>query len=78
MGLAGMGSRDLLRLLGKQAGLLDERTEAERRLRAIELGDSSFMLQDLGYFKRSNLLKQRYGYQLDPTKGAADEQRLAA
>lgn len=37
MSLAGMGSRDLLRLLGKQAGLLDERAEAERRLRAIEL-----------------------------------------
>ena len=78
MGFAGMGSRDLLRLLGNQAGLLDDRAEAERRLRAIELGDSSFMLQDLGYFKRRNLLKQRYDYVLDPTKGAADEQRQAA
>lgn len=78
MSLAGMGSRDLLRLLGQQAGLLDERAEAERRLRAIELGDSHFMLQDLGYFKRRNLLKQRYDYALDPAKGAADEQRQAA
>lgn len=78
MGFAGVGSRDLLRMLGNQAGLLDDRDEAERRLRTIELGDSSFMLEDLGYFKRRNLLKQRYAYALDPAKGDADGQRQEA
>lgn len=75
---SGLGSRDLLRILGNQAGLLDDRAEAELRLRTIELGDSSFMLEDLGYFKRRNLLKQRYDYALDPVKGDADEQRREA
>jgi hypothetical protein len=75
---SGLGSRDLLRMLGNQAGLLDDRAEAERRLRIIELGDSSFMLEDLGYFKRRNLLKQRYDYALDPAKGDADVQRQEA
>lgn len=76
VGLSGMGTRELMRMLGQQTG--DERAEAERRLRAIELGDSSFMLQDLGYFKRRSLLKQRYDYVLDPAKGDADAQRQAA
>ena len=78
MGFAGMGSRDLLRMLANQTGLQDDRAEAERRLRAIELGDSSFMLEDLGYFKRRNLLKQRYAYALDPAKGDAEGQRQEA
>ncbi len=73
-----LGSRDLRRMLANQLGVLDDLNEAERRLRGIELGDSSFMLEDLGYFKRRNLLKQRYDYALDPVKGDADEQRREA
>ena len=78
VGLSSLGSRDVLRMLVNQAGLLDDRAEAERRLRAIELGDSSFMLEDLGYFKRRNLLRQRYAYVLDPAKGDAESQRQEA
>jgi hypothetical protein len=78
MGLSGMGSRDVLRMLGKQSALLKNATDMQQRMRGIELGDSSFTLQDLGYFKRSNLLKQRYGYVLDPAKGDAAAQRQDA
>lgn len=73
-----LGSRDVRRLLANQLDVLDDLNEAQRRLRTIELGDSSFMLEDLGYFKRRNLLKQRYDYALDPVKGDADEQRREA
>jgi hypothetical protein len=76
--LASMGSRDLQRMLSKQSVLLKNAADMQQRMRGIELGDSSFMLQDLGYFKRRNLLKQRYDYALDPAKGDASAQRQEA
>lgn len=77
MGLANMGSRDLTRMLASQSALFSGVADAQQRMRAIELGETSFTLQDLGYFKRSNLLKQRYSYVLDPAKGDAAAQRQA-
>ncbi|MDX1722625.1 MAG: hypothetical protein R3355_05860 [Pseudomonas sp.] len=52
---------------------------ALKRLLSVELGDSAFSLRDLGYFKRSNALHQRYALSLDPTsQDDAETQRQAA
>jgi hypothetical protein len=75
MELVGTGPADLAHMLTSQRGRFKDAAEIEQRMRAIELGDSSFTLQDLGYFKRRNLLKQRYEYALDPAKGDAAAQR---
>ena len=44
-------------------------------LESIELGETHFELNDLGYFKRTAALNKRYTYALIPGKGSADEQR---
>lgn len=59
--------------------LEDDSDTALKRLLSIELGDSAFSLRDLGYFKRSNALHQRYALSLDPTsQDDAETQRQAA
>lgn len=66
----------LLSAFSNPLGLLGLQRQFDT-LGSIELGDTRFELKDLGYFKRTAALNERYDGALVPGKGPVKEQREA-